>query len=216
MKPIINIMNIAWEKIGVRGALLALWLGAAGLGGYQLIHYAATPSQDIASVNDLRLVRNPLSASGTAYSLVVYLHPGCACSKATLAELRRLLAKQNAPSLAVRLIFVEAKGYPTVKDSDLYKEAAMVPGATVEIDPNGMLAKATGALASGVTFLYDASGKVLFRGGLTAARGHEGGSRGQEAVLNILRFGPGAAPISTPVFGCSLFQPDGRAIHAHR
>ena len=59
-----------------------------------------------------------------------------------------------------------------------------------------------GAETSGHTVLYDASGALRFHGGITAARGHEGGSAGRAAIVAAVR---GEEPSSSAhVFGCSL------------
>jgi hypothetical protein len=51
----------------------------------------------------------------------------------------------------------------------------------------------------------------VFAGGLTSARGREGASAGTEAVL--LRVGGNShAPANSPVFGCSLHDPDAKEL----
>jgi hypothetical protein len=60
---------------------------------------------------------------------------------------------------------------------------------------------------SGQVLLYDASGRLRFRGGIRPSRGHEGDNTGRRA-LEALLLGDGAAPpLSTAVFGCPLFHP---------
>jgi hypothetical protein len=51
--------------------------------------------------------------------------------------------------------------------------------------------------------LYDARGRLLFRGGLTSARGHEGDSAGLQRISSLLRTGQ-ADRSDAPVYGCSL------------
>jgi hypothetical protein len=54
-----------------------------------------------------------------------------------------------------------------------------------------------------VAVLYDARGRLLFSGGLTSARGHEGDSFGLRRIRSLLLTGE-ADRRDAPVFGCSL------------
>jgi hypothetical protein len=87
--------------------------------------------------------------------------------------------------------------------SDLWTRAAAIPGAHVVSDPQGAESARFGALASGQTMLYSAGGALLFRGGITASRGHSGDNAGRSAIVALLHHeSPGQT--MTPVFGCSL------------
>ena len=67
----------------------------------------------------------------------------------------------------------------------------------------GAITAAFGAFTSGQVFLYGTSGELLFSGGITGSRGHEGDNAGRDAVESLLD--RRNAPAHTPVFGCSLF-----------
>jgi hypothetical protein len=56
---------------------------------------------------------------------------------------------------------------------------------------------------SGAVLLYSSDGKLLFQGGITPARGHQGDSFGRQRILALL---DGDAPDrrDAPVFGCAL------------
>lgn len=71
-------------------------------------------------------------------------------------------------------------------------------------DVGGAQARVFGAFISGQTLLYSATGSLLFNGGITDARGHEGDNPGRTALTSILSGGKPAA-IQTPVFGCYLY-----------
>jgi hypothetical protein len=55
--------------------------------------------------------------------------------------------------------------------------------------------------------LYGSEGNLLFSGGITAARGHEGDNAGRSAIISCLTKSE-AERNQTPVFGCSLFARD--------
>jgi len=60
-----------------------------------------------------------------------------------------------------------------------------------------------GAETSGYVLLYDRSGQLRFRGGITAGRGHAGDNAGEDAVVALVTGRP-ASRQQTPVYGCSL------------
>jgi hypothetical protein len=70
-------------------------------------------------------------------------------------------------------------------------------------DERGAQAHVFGALVSGQTMLYRATGSLWFSGGITAARGHEGDNPGRTALTSMLS-GERTDTIRTPVFGCYL------------
>src|SRR5207244_9248206 len=86
----------------------------------------------------------------------------------------------------------------------LWRSAARIPDVSVVGDEAGREARRFGGETSGQTLLYDPTGRLLFSGGTTIARGHLGDSAGLEAILALL---DGRRPprATTPVFGCSLF-----------
>ena len=176
-------------------ALLVCWLVVLGASFVALANYQANAGP-AAQASDwpasTTLVR------GTAPTLVLFLHPECGCSRATLAELRRLLPRIRA-TLHVQIVMSGA--------GDLLRDGAQaITGATVQDDPACHQARVFGATTSGHTFLFDGDGHLLFHGGVTAARGHEGPNRGVDAILACLAT-ESPAVRTTPVFGCPLYAP---------
>jgi hypothetical protein len=92
-------------------------------------------------------------------------------------------------------------------ETDLWEAAAAIPGVRVTTDEGGREAARFGAGASGLTLLYGASGRLLFSGGVTAARGHEGDNAGRDALAGLLA-GDANVEVETPVYGCRLFDPE--------
>jgi hypothetical protein len=81
--------------------------------------------------------------------------------------------------------------------------AVAIPGISVVADPDGATAEKFGSKTSGEVLLYDATGRLRFHGGITAARGHEGDGLGKATVTSILR-GESTTVTSSPVFGCVI------------
>lgn len=150
-----------------------------------------------------------LRLDGTRPTLVMLLHPRCSCSRASIAELAELMAQaEQSPRLYI--VFIKPGGTPAHwEDTDLWRAATGIAGATIVTDAEGVEAARFGAETSGQTFLYDASGRLLFSGGTTGARGHRGDNAGRASILALLNE-QRPARASWYVFGCSLFAPADR------
>ena len=173
--------------------VMIAWLVGAVTGFIPLYLYAARPG--VAHAPAARVVA-PRTAGRMVLMLV--LHPRCACSRATLRVLERLIARTGS-RVDVRALFVGSDG----GDGFLRAQALAITGVTVEDDPSGTRARALGAETSGEALLYSTEGRLLFHGGLTASRGHEAPSAAGETLLALINGNTSAAP-STPVFGCNL------------
>jgi hypothetical protein len=139
-------------------------------------------------------------------ALVVLLHPQCPCSRATIAELARLLAQTDRP-VETYALMLAPQGQPAEwVQSDLWRAASAIPGVKVVADPDGTEARRFGAVTSGEVLLYGTDRRLQFAGGITGARGHEGDNAGRAAVVSWLAGQP--APASAPVYGCALFDGD--------
>lgn len=135
--------------------------------------------------------------------LVMFLHPRCPCSRATLGELEQLMAHcQGKFSAQVWFIQPEGMSEDWVK-TDLWHAAAAIPGVQVNVDHAGEEARRFQAVTSGQTLLYDSEGGLVFQGGITLARGHAGDNPGRDAIESLLKQKITHAS-SPPVFGCAL------------
>ena len=103
-----------------------------------------------------------------------------------------------------QVLFFQPEGMPDdwVK-TDLWHAAAAIPGVSVGADPHGEEVRLFLSASSGQAVLYDASGSLLFQGGITLARGHAGDNPGRSAIEALLKQSNIHVP-GTPVFGCAL------------
>ncbi len=76
--------------------------------------------------------------------------------------------------------------------------------ATVHFDGEGDERRRFRAFTSGQVLVYDVAGRLVFDGGLTAARGHAGPNPGQAALFELLTDKRTVARKAWPVFGCPL------------
>ena len=137
-------------------------------------------------------------------ALLVFLHPLCPCSRATLDELNGVLSKLPKTALPeVHLVFVRSIKNPDWNEGDLRDLAMRIPNAIRQWDVGGRIAVQFGARTSGATLLYGPHKDLLFQGGITGARGHEGDNLGASRLLAALETGS-RAPNLSQVFGCAL------------
>ncbi|EMI19581.1 RedB [Rhodopirellula maiorica SM1] len=152
-------------------------------------------------------------------SLLLFLHPKCPCSKATLTELETILS--NGPTVmktepnVVVVASVPGNAETAWADTSLIKRAAQLANANLYIDSDGVETARFGVTTSGTVMLFDNHGKRAFSGGITISRGHEGRSIGgellQDRLVLAMQNGPrvdrDGAIQSPPVFGCALCTP---------
>ena len=137
--------------------------------------------------------------------LLMAIHPGCGCSRATLEELARITVETRTPFRVEILMYIPDMAKPEADwlDGELAAQARSINGVLVHVDPKGLEASRFDLSVSGQTALYSIKGRLLFSGGITPTRGHIGDNAGHAAIVSILSGRP-PATTNTPVFGCSL------------
>jgi hypothetical protein len=182
------------------GFIIAAWLCLVATGFAFWEGYDSTPGRaDRADSSPLPTHRG--------WELVLFAHPHCPCTRASLSELAEL-AHQAGPNLAIRVVFVRPSDAPEGwEHSELWSMAAAIPGVQVSCDIDGSAARRCGATTSGHLVVYDPLGQVAFYGGITRGRGRVGESSARQTILALLA-GSKPAIRETPVFGCALVNPD--------
>jgi hypothetical protein len=118
-------------------------------------------------------------------------------------ELATLMADCRGEVDTQVLFYQPPKAAADVTQTDLWQIARQIPGVVTRIDVGGTEQQTFGARSSGEVFLYNPGGDLLFHGGITGSRGHEGDNVGRSQVEAILLHErPTIA--KTPVFGCEL------------
>ena len=181
----------------------AAWFLLVGIGFAGVWKYKSTPG-DAGAVTPARWPAQAAATRGSGRAtLLVFAHPHCACTRATISELARLLARFHDRLEATVLFWTPRDAPADWNRTDLWSSAERIPGVTVLRDAEGREASRFAVATSGGVVLYDASGRLLFKGGITSARGHEGDSFGQERIAALLTTGS-ADRADAPVFGCAL------------
>lgn len=181
----------------VVGWIVTIVGGAVVLGQYASIPGMAetAPSQWPADAKTMPKAGQP--------TLVLFVHPRCPCSRATLGELARLLSRRDGSFDTHVLFYKPNESAPDWEKTDLWSTAQAIPGVQVASDRDGAEAARFGVKTSGQVLLYDHLGQLVYTGGITTARGHAGDSPGRNAILTWLRTGE-LTRASDAAFGCSL------------
>jgi hypothetical protein len=185
-------------------ASIAGWAIVVGFGLRTLVVYANTPGQ-IASPPLHWPAMAPVALAGRGDSLLVFLHPQCPCSRATLGELAKILACCRGVVEPTVFFYRPQTASADWTETDLWRSAAAIPGVRVLQDLDARTARLFGAHVSGQTLLYDRRGNLAFNGGITAFRGHSGDNDGRDAIQSIAT-NHSPAHRTTPVFGCALYE----------
>lgn len=186
--------------------LLPFWLLAIGVGMYFVLDHAnkaalvTHPPTTWPSDNNVLLAKDK-------YTLILFSHPKCPCTRATLEELARLMTQCQNRLKAYALFSKPKNSSVDWEQTDIWETAKLIPGLEVKIDLEGQTAEKFNTTTSGQVVVYDPQGKLLFSGGITSARGHAGDNIGRSSIVALVNNGV-LPQITTPVFGCTLCLPN--------
>src|SRR5262245_54450957 len=146
-------------------ALIAFWATAVIGGEVLLWSYQLTPGAPPREAP----ARWPADGSIPGHAgqplLLMVAHPRCACTRASLNELRRLVARfeglPTPPALYLSVVLPEGAGADWTAESPVLRNAASIRGLHVVMDPGGKFADRLGATTSGHVLVYDAKGALL-------------------------------------------------------
>ncbi len=187
------------------GPAVGVWIAAIACGGGAVWRYAAAPGEGATPPTEWPAASVIARAPGLA-TIVMLAHPRCPCTRASLSELATLMTSLGGRAEAHVLFLAPEEEGDDWARTDLYTQAEAVVGANVHVDRDGREAARFAARTSGQTVVYDASGQLVFSGGITAFRGHPGDNAGRRRILALLA-GEHADSDTSLVFGCPLQDP---------
>jgi hypothetical protein len=182
---------------------------AALLAGFGLLQkHQTTPGAAAAVIESAEVAEELRAGFETGKGvLVMFLHPLCPCSRASVEELGRLIAL--CPASNARVLMARPEGLAEEQvHGELWRAVEQIKGVKVEMDAHGV-AERLGVWTSGQVMVWDAAGRLRFSGGITGSRGHEGDNAGLTAAIRAVRGESDGAetldqPARTAVFGCEL------------
>jgi hypothetical protein len=181
-----------------------VWLGLIGAGVAVAVRHQTTAGEaGTAPASWPAASRIPAARPG-ASRLVMFVHPRCPCTRASLHELAAVVdAVRDRAEVAI--VFLSPDGVaPDWAETDRLDFARSIPGASILTDAGPEFSR-FGAKTSGFTVVYAPDGRLLFAGGITSGRAHEGVNVGRNQV--IARVLGAGTPTTHAVFGCETDAP---------
>ena len=184
--------------------IIFCWGMSIAFGLYYLENYNITAGP-AKTTPEIWPKRSGLHISRELPTLIMFAHPHCSCSKASLNELDRIIAQTHLLHDTYVVFYKPKKFNKTWLQSDLWKKAQNMQNVKIVTDEEGLIARLFGVQTSGHTVLYGSNEKLLFSGGITASRAHEGDNAGKSAILSVLKTGKSEIK-KTKAFGCTLYH----------
>lgn len=183
---------------------LGVWGLSVGVGHLLLGAYDTRPGEE-GSPRTQWPVESYLQPDSERSNVVLFLHPSCPCSEASVQELAELLEPFRSQLVlhVVRMKYDRTTASRTIDLSALTRAGIKV---AVWPDLDGEEVQRFGVSTSGHLLVYGARGELIFSGGVTPSRGHRGPNDGRTAIEQWFRFGV-ASRSSHSVFGCSFALP---------
>jgi hypothetical protein len=137
------------------GATSAVWLllalaatASAAFGFDLLLRYEGTAGAE-ASAPEMWPRASEIALDPSRANLVLLVHPECPCSRPSVSELAKLMARAGSHIVA-HVLFVMPPGLSADPvASGMWDTASHIPKTTPLIDPHGTEARRLGALTSG-------------------------------------------------------------------
>lgn len=183
---------------------IALWFFTVVAGMGVVLEHAYTPGKS-GDAPKTWPASTHVSLATSGPTLIMFAHPHCPCTRASLGELAKV-AENCRGQFTTQVWFTKPSG--TSDDwtnTAIWRQAAAIPGVMIYCDDLGTEASRFHAETSGETVLYDQTGKLLFQGGITLSRGHEGDNPARRAVEALLHRQI-SNQVQSAVYGCPLLS----------
>lgn len=189
--------------------LIGVWLVCVAAAWTGLLVHDRTPGPAATATTGKWPLNSSLHRVPGGPTLVMFAHPRCPCTRASLDELEKIVAQNRDRGLKAYVVFFS----PDASDgawlkSDITAKASKINGVSVITDPGGRETSVFGAVTSGDLRVYDGNGDLRYSGGITAERGHPGDNDGQRTVTAMLQGVSSKAPFygarCGPVYGCRI------------
>jgi hypothetical protein len=186
--------------LGIATAAGALWLGLI-LSWSAFLTQHRFRSGNASTFKQAWPQASRLHPRPDALTVVLFAHPECPCLSATLTEMERLQALVGEP-VQLFVVFEEDPAFDLSR-SRHFRRVSGWKNATVVHEADNHEIALFGAQTSGQVFIFDKDRRLLFRGGITESRAHEGDNPNLERAVAAGRSHASSVAL-TPVYGCSL------------
>ncbi len=137
-------------------------------------------------------------------TLIMFAHARCPCTRASVGELAKIMARLQNKVQAYILFHVPENKDRQWATTDLVDKAIAIPGLQVVHDQGGLETRRFQVKTSGHVLLYDGMGRLSFSGGITGARGHHGDNEASKELFARVTQNWLKEPSEHVVFGCPI------------
>lgn len=189
-------------------ALCGLWMAGLVVAIGAMSAHKATPRAAVQPYIENWPTASRLVRDGRSPTLIMFAHPYCECTRASLAELRELMPRLEG-KVRSYILFAQSEGKPAARSENRIL-AESIRGVTVVDDEAAREADRFGATTSGQVMLYDTGGRILFSGGIAPLPHYSGEAPMVHSLIAAIEStsggGPMGARVQMPnaVFGCDL------------
>lgn len=183
----------------------SVWLVSVAAGLGWMFNYQMTPAESGDPATRWPSATS-ISLAADRLTVVMFVHPRCPCTRASLSELSSVLQRSDQPVAAQAVILHPESVDAAWGQGSIRNQVTLINGLTAIPDIGGREHHTFGARTSGEVFVFRPSGELVFHGGVTAGRGHAGPNAGTQA-LDTLLIGLAPRVRQTPVYGCALDAP---------
>ncbi|HIA53604.1 MAG TPA: hypothetical protein EYN91_16180 [Candidatus Melainabacteria bacterium] len=179
-----------------------VWIGMLFIGHLVLFEYELTPSP-LTNTKRVFPHHSGVQLAHGRQNIVLFLHPACPCSVATVDEFHQLMRQGDKDSVGTVIFYMPPEKEGEWSLAPIIQSVKRIRNVSVEYDTDGSLAQTFGVTTSGHVLIYDGRGVLQFTGGITGSRGHSGDNHYLELAKQCI-LARKAKYTTTPVFGCSL------------
>ncbi len=205
MSNVSNIRQVA-KTIWFRTIVVVIWITAMFGGAVVVARYGLGEGAKDRVLTCLPEDLRETSASDVQH-LFVFLHPRCPCSRATVQEFLSIVDRIDDRCDCTAYLVCPGDTGREFAEGKILEALRTSKKINIVYDLGGDSAKRMGVRTSGHTFLFSASGNLLFEGGITGARGQIGENGGKHGLSDKLA-SPGKTLFRWPVYGCPTQSPD--------
>lgn len=205
------IRSAAFREFGMINLGLSLaWFASIMCGVVVMLNYETRPGPDLQQLTHWP-AGSSLQLSATKPTVLMFTHPHCPCTRASMAEWERTICRCRGKAEFKVIAFEPAEATADWRQSDLVRRAEACSDGPVFWDKVGVEARHFQVSTSGHVVMCDPDGRLRFSGGITSSRGHEGANSGRGKLVSSLLMKPGERSaqhdvLKSPVFGCPLMK----------
>lgn len=136
------------------------------------------------------------------FNLLFFVHPKCPCTLASFNELKKITSRISKPYVT-KVIFSIPEGFSNdwAKESRLYKNASFLGEKNLVLDKDEFNSKLFNIKTSGHLLIYNSKRELIYSGGVTGSRAHEGDNLYSDNALKAIETNSSQ---EGEVFGCPV------------